>query len=91
MNRFSLNTRDRVKNDVGINESVGVELVGNDSFNDHQTCTHFNVRGVRAVVDGEAGLVFGFVVHGFESFLLNGDVVDVPNGYKDTPDSLVVG
>ena len=91
MNRLSLDACDRVQHDVCINQSVSVKLVGYGSLDQHQSSTDFDVRGVWAVVNGVAGLVFRFVVHGFEAFLFHGHVVDVADRHKDTPYTLFVG
>ena len=42
-------------------------------------------------MDRVAGLVFCFVVDRLKAFLLNGDVVDIPNRNEDTPNTFIVG
>ena len=91
VNGFSLNTGHRIEHDVGVNQSVGVKLVRHEPFCEHETGDDFDVRGIRAVVDGKAGLVFGFVVHGFKPFLLDRYVVHITDGHEDTPNTLIVG
>ena len=91
VNCIALNTRNGVEDNARIHEASCIELVGGRTEDIHQTGGYFDVRGIWTVVNRVSGLVFRFVVNGLKAFLLNTDVVDITNGDKDAPDTLIIG
>ncbi len=90
-NCITLNASNRVQHDGRIHQAVSIKLVGHRSLNLNEAGGDFNVRGIRAVVNGVAVLVLRCVVDRLEAFLLDGHVVHITDRHKDSPNTFIIG
>ena len=90
-NGLAFNTSHRIQRDVCANQTACVELVGDESNDLYGTSRHFDILGIRAVVNGESTVVLRVVVHRVKAVFLYRHVVNIANRYEGSPHTLFVG